>query len=99
MFSNYFRYRTTKTGKYVKELTSELPITENRIEKLLLVRFLLILLLRPMVEKFPILFGQNCNIKDYELKFSTQRKFDTSILNLNLYVRYKVVMTPKLRNN
>ena len=30
---------------------------------------------------------------DYELKFSTQTKFDTLILNLNSYDQYKIVMT------
>ena len=40
MFTNNFRYNSTKTGKYVKELpTYKLPITESRIEELLLVRF------------------------------------------------------------
>ena len=52
MFSNNFRYRTTKPGKYVK-----LPITENRIEKLFLVRFLLLLLFRQMVENYAFFLG------------------------------------------
>ena len=36
---------------------SKLPITENRIEKLLLVRFLLPLLFRQIVEKLLVLLG------------------------------------------
>ena len=39
MFSAIYRYRTTKTGKYVKEQFLSYPKTENTIEKLLLVRF------------------------------------------------------------
>ena len=59
MFSNNFRYSTTKTGKYVKELqVSELPLTENRVQKLLLVRFLLLLLFRQMVENCAFFLGQ-----------------------------------------
>ena len=50
MFSDIYRNSTEKTGKYVKEL-SELSKTENRIEKLLLVRFLLLFLFSPIVEK------------------------------------------------
>ena len=55
-----------------------------------------------MVKKLPILFGQNCNISastyDYELKFSTQTKFDTMTSNLNSYFQYKIVMTSLWRN-
>ena len=40
MFPLTFKYSTRKTGKYVEEL-SKLSIIENRIKKLLLVRFLL----------------------------------------------------------
>ena len=47
MFSDIYRNSTKKTGKYVKELSK----TENRIEKLLLVRFLLLFLFSPIVEK------------------------------------------------
>ena len=43
MFSAIYRNSTEKTGKYVKELSLSFPkLTENRIEKLLLVRFLLL---------------------------------------------------------
>ena len=63
-----------------------LPITENRIVKLLLVRFLLLLLFRQIVKKLRILFGLHCNISactpDYGLKFSIQTKFDTLTSNL-----------------
>ena len=57
MFSFTFRYLTTKTGEFVKEIVSKLPITKNRIEKLLLVRFLLLVLFRQIVEKLCVLFG------------------------------------------
>ena len=46
-----------KTGKYVKELISKLLVTENIIEKLQLVRFLLLLLFSQIVEKLLALFG------------------------------------------
>ena len=66
---------------------SKVPITENRIEKLLLVRFLLPLLFRQMVEKLLVIFGSHCNIsactQHFELKFSRDTKFDTLISNLN----------------
>ena len=82
MFSTNFRSNTTKTGKCVKVL-SKLPITENRIEKLLLVRFSLPLLFRQMVKKLLVLFGSNCNIsictQHYELKFCMRTKFNTLI--------------------
>ena len=62
----------------------------------------MLLLFRPMVEKLHIIFGPNCNISahtyDYGLKFSTQTKFDTLILNLNSYVHYRIVMTSLRRN-
>ena len=93
MFLTNFRYNATKTGKYVKEL----PIAENRTEKLLLVRFLLPLLLRQIVDKSLVLFGSHCNIsaytQHYELKFSINTKFDTLISSLNSYVQYKIIMT------
>ena len=38
--------------------TSKFPITENKIEKLLLVRFLLLLLFRQMVEKLHLFLDQ-----------------------------------------
>ena len=76
---------------------SKLPINENRIEKLLVVRFLLLLLFRPIVEKLRILFGPHCNIsaytQDQELKFSIQMNFDTLISNLKSYFKYEIVMT------
>ena len=47
MFSTISGQSTAKHGKYVKEL----PITENTIEKLLLVHFLLSFLFSQIVEK------------------------------------------------
>ena len=68
----------------VKEL-SLLPITENRIEKLPLVRFLF--LSWQMVQNHSFFFGSHCNISAYtqhfELKFGIDTKFDTLIANLN----------------
>ena len=98
MFSANFRYNTIKPGKYVKDLRSKISITENKIEKLLLVRFLLpILFTRKDGLKTTHSFGSHCNIsayaQHYELKFSIHTKFDTLILNLNSYVQYKIVMT------
>ena len=78
-----------QSRKICQIVNSVLYITENRIEKLLLVRLLLLLLFRPMVEKLRILFGEKFNISactegyNYELKFSRQTKFDTLMLNLN----------------
>ena len=100
MFSTIFRFSTTKAGKNVKELFSGLPITENRIEKLLLVRFLLPSLFGQMVEKLCILaFGPHCIISaytlDYALKISIQTNFDTLISNFKLYFQYDIVMTSK----
>ena len=74
----------------------KLPINENRIEKLLLVRFLLLLLFRLIVKKLCIIFGPHCNFsahtQDYELKFSIQMNFDTLISNLKSYFQYEIVM-------
>ena len=78
-------------------MSFQLSITENRIEKLLLVRFLLPFLFRQMDEKLRILFEPHCIIsaytQDYELKFSTQTNFDTLISNLKFYFQYDIVMT------
>ena len=78
----------------------KLPIAENRIE--LLVRFLLPLLFRQMVENLWVLFGLYCNIsaytKEYELKFSIQTNFDTLISNLKSYFQYYVVMMSCSKN-
>ena len=72
---------------------SELSITKNRIQKLLLVRFLLPLLFRQMVEQLHVFWESHSNIsayaQDYELKFSIRTKFDTLTSNLNLHVQYK----------
>ena len=96
MFSPNFRYNTTKHGKYVKDLSLSFPKLNGRIEKLLLVRFLLPLLFRQMIEKLVVLFGSHCNISAYtqhfELKFSILTKFDTLISNLNSYVQYNIVV-------
>ena len=75
---------------------SKFAINQNRIEKLLLVRYLLLLLFRVMVKKLRI-FGPHCNIsvytQDYELNISIQINFDTLISNLKSYFQYKIVMT------
>ena len=69
---------------------------KNRIKKFLLVRFLLMLLFRLMVEKLHI-FGPHCNIsantQDYELKISIHMNFDTLMSNLKSYFQYRIVMT------
>ena len=53
---------------------SKLPTTENRIEELLMVCFLLSFLFSQIVEKSLVLFGPYCIIstytQDYELKFT-----------------------------
>ena len=65
-------------------------------KKLLLVRFLLLLLFRLIVEKLRT-FGPHCNIsaytQDYELKFSIDMNFDTLISNLKSYFQYGILMT------
>ena len=69
----------------LKSYLLKLAITENRIEQLLQVRFLLPFLFRQMVNKLCFLFGPYCIIsaytQDYELKFSTQANFDTMVSN------------------
>ena len=74
-----------------------LSITQNRIGKLLLVRFLLTFLFRQMIKKLRVLLGPHCIIstytQDYELKFSTQTNFDTLISNLKFYFQYYIVVT------
>ena len=90
MFSTNFRYNTKKTGKSIKEL----PITENRTEKLLLVHFLF---LGRWSKNYSFFSCVTCNIsayaKHFQMKFSIHTKFDTLISNLNLYVQCKIVMT------
>ena len=50
---------------------SKLPKTENRIEKLPLVHFLLLFLFSPIDEKWLIVFGIIlAYTQDYELKFN-----------------------------
>ena len=89
MFSASLWIEQYKTEKYFKELSLNLSMTENGIEKLLLVRFLFPFLFRQMVEKLCILFEPHCIIsdytQDYELKFSTQTNFDTLISNLKFW--------------
>ena len=51
MFSDIYRDSTEKNRKICERDIPELSKTENRIEKLLLVRFLLLFLLSPIVEK------------------------------------------------
>ena len=74
----------------------KLPMNENRTEKFLLVRFLLLLLFRLIVEKLRM-FGKHCNIsgytQDYELKFNIHTNFDILISNLKSYFQYGIVMT------
>ena len=53
IFLPNFRYNTKRNGKRVKEF----PIIKDRIEKFLLVRFLLKLLFRQMVEELVVLLG------------------------------------------
>ena len=81
---------------------SKLLIIENRIEKVLLVCFVLPLLFRQMVVKLLVLFGPHCNISTYtqdcELKITIQTKFDALISNLNSYVKNEIVMTSWWRN-
>ena len=78
---------------------SKLLMTENRIKKLLLVRFLLPFFFCQMVENyaFYILFGPHYIIsaytQDYELKFSIKTNFDTVISNLKLHFQYNIIMT------
>ena len=75
---------------FIDRAISKLPITENRIEKLLLVRFLLSFLFKQMVEKLHVPFGPHCIIsvytQDYESKFSKETNFDTLVSNLKFYL-------------
>ena len=50
MFSDIYR-KALKNRKICERAISELSKSENRIEKLLLVRFLLLFLFSPIVEK------------------------------------------------
>ena len=79
-----------------RAVSGKLLITENRIEKLLLVPLLLLLLFGQIVIELLVLSGPRCNIstytQDYEFKFSIQTKFDTLISNLSSYVQYKINM-------
>ena len=92
MFSAIYRY-ITKTGGCVKELSLGF---QNRIEKFLLVRFLLMLLFRLIVEKLSIC-GQHCNAsantQDYELKISIHINFNTLMSNLKSYFQYGIDVT------
>ena len=59
MFSNNFRYSITKTEKYSKELAlTKLPITENRIVKLLLVLFYCCFCLGRWLKNYAFSLGQ-----------------------------------------
>ena len=51
MFSDIYRNSTEKNWNIYERAISELSKTENRIEKLLLVRFLLLFLFSLIVEK------------------------------------------------
>ena len=74
----------------------KLLITGNRIEKLLLVRFLLLFCLG-RYSKNTDSFRPHCIIsayaQGYELKFNVQANFNAFILNLKLYFQYSIVMT------
>ena len=71
--------------------SSELPILENRVEKLLLVCFYGLFLFRQMVEKLWVLSGPYCIIsaytQDYEFKLSIQTNFDT---NLKSQIKFSI---------
>ena len=51
MFSDIYRKSTENNREVGQRAISELSKTENRIEKLLLVRFLLLFLFSPIVKK------------------------------------------------
>ena len=51
MFSDIYRNSTEKNREICQRAISELSKTEDRIEKLLLVPFLLLFLFSPIVEK------------------------------------------------
>ena len=71
---NYLQIKHQKNWKICQTAISKLPKTENRIENLLLVRFLLSFLFSQIVEKWLVLFGPYCIIsayaQAYELKFT-----------------------------
>ena len=76
-----------------------LPITENRIEKLLAASsfFSCHFCLIRWSKTYAFFLGPHCLIsahtQDFELKFSIQTKFDTLISNLKLYFQYIILMT------
>ena len=74
MFSDIYRKSTENNREVGQRAISELSKTENRIEKLLLVRFLLLFLFSPIVKKWLIVSGPYCIIsaytQDYELNFT-----------------------------
>ena len=51
MFSDIYRNSTEKNGKYVKELSPSFPKLKKELKNSLLVRFLLLFLFSPIVEK------------------------------------------------
>ena len=57
MFSTISRQSTAKPRKYVKDAVSKLPITVNRIEKLLPVRFLLSFLFSQILKNDTFFLG------------------------------------------
>ena len=87
VFDN-FSIKHYKNWKICQRAVSELSKSENRIQKLLLVHFLLSFLFRLIVEIVYILFRPHCiisaSIQDFELKLSTETKFDTLSSNLKL---------------
>ena len=62
MFSDIYWNSTEKTGKYVKELSLSFPKLKTQFEKFLLVRFLLLFLFSPIVEKWLTVSGPYCII-------------------------------------
>ena len=70
MFSTIFRYSTTKTDQYVKDLSLSFPNLKT-IEKLLQICFYCLFLFRPIVEIVCILFRPHsiisASMEDFEL--------------------------------
>ena len=96
VFDN-FSIKHYENRKICQRAVSQLPESENRIQKLLLVRYLLSFLFRRIVEILFVLVRPHCIIsvsfQDFELKLSTQTNFDTFILNLKFKFQYDIVMT------
>ena len=76
---------------------SELPESENRVEKLILVSFLFPSSFRQIGEILCLYFRPHgiiaASFQAFELKLSTQANFDTLISNLKSNFQYDIVMT------